>query len=344
MMYDVIIIGAGQAGLSMGYHLKKNNLSFLILDSGKGVGEVWRERYDSLVLFTTRSYSALPGLQFEGEQNDYPTKDEVADYLSYYAKKFSLPVQLNTTVQRMLKAENGFSIRTNNGELTARQVVVATGPFQTPFIPKVSEHLSDDVYQIHSSQYRNPKQLKKGSALVVGGGNSGAQIAVELSKERDVYLSVGHKMKFFPQVFGKKNIFWWFEKLGLLHADVNSKVGRFLRRQSDPIFGLELKTLIKQGKVILKPRTISIENDKFLFEDVSQIKVNNVIWSTGFKSDYRWIDIPDVFNEKGFPIHDRGITSIEGLYFLGLPWQYRRGSGLLYGVGEDAAYLARNIK
>lgn len=344
MKYDVIVIGAGQAGLSMGYFLQKSHVTFLIIDKRKNIGDVWRERYDSLILFTPRSHSTLPGFPFEGEQNDYPTKDEVSEYLLSYAKEFSLPLQLNTKVESLQKVGNDFVINTDKGKYVSKNVVVATGPFQTPFVPDISMDLSDKVYQIHSSHYQNPKQLKDGSVLIVGGGNSGAQIAVELSKEgRDVYLSVGHKMKFFPQVMWRKNIFWWFQKLGLLQAHIDTKIGQFLSRQPDPIFGRELKELLKMKRVILKPRSITIENDKVMFEDVSQAKVNNIIWSTGFKTDYTWIEIGNVINGSGKPIHNRGVTSVNGLYFLGLPWQYRRGSGLLYGVGKDAAYLARKI-
>ena len=227
--------------------------------------------------------------------------------------------------------------------MKANNVVIATGPFQNPFIPEFSKALSNKVHQIHSSEYRNPKQLKDGSVLIVWGGNSGAQIAVELSEEREVYLSVGHKIRVLPQDVGNKSIFWWFDKLGLLSINVHSKVGQLLKRQPDPIFGYELKTLLKNGKFILNPRTKSINGDTILFEDGSQIKVENVIWPTGFKSNYGWIDIKQIFNHKGLPIHLRGITPIRGLYFLGIPWQYRRGSALLQGVGDDAEYLFQYI-
>ncbi|CAK6471646.1 putative oxidoreductase CzcO [Peribacillus frigoritolerans] len=343
MIYDVIVIGAGQAGLSMGYYLNSTDLSFLILDKGKEVGEVWRKRYDSLTLFTPRFCSSLPGLTLDGNHNTYPAKDEIAEYLSSYAKRFSLPIKHNTYVQKLTQLKNEFEILTDQGVLTARNVVIATGPFQTPFFPEFSKVLSENTYQVHSSDYKNSMQLKDGSVLVVGGGNSGAQIAVELSKERKVYLSVGQKMKFLPQDFGNKSIFWWFDKLGILNVNVKSKVGKVLKKQRDPIFGFELKSLLKSGSISLKPRTTSIYKDNFIFNDGSELNVNNVIWSTGFKSDYCWINIPKLLNEKDFPLHERGITSINGLYFLGLPWQYHRGSALLQGVGKDAEYLFQQI-
>ena len=171
---------------------------------------------------------------------------------------FSLPIQFNTNVDELKKNTEGFKMITNKGELTAKNVVVATGSFQNPFIPNFSNKLSADILQIHSSEYRNSTQLKEGSVLVVGGGNSGAQIASELSNEREVFLSLSHKIKFLPQDIGKKSIFWWFDKLGIYRVSVHSKFGQFLKKQPDPIFGFELKSLIARKKVKLKPRTNSL--------------------------------------------------------------------------------------
>jgi putative flavoprotein involved in K+ transport len=222
-------------------------------------------------------------------------------------------------------------------------VIVATGPFQEPFKPEFSHLLSDKVFQLHSSKYKNPSPLQEGTTLVVGGGNSGAQIAVELSKGRDVYLSIGHQLRFLPQDIGNKSIFWWFDKLGVYKANVNSKVGQFIKNKPDPIFGFELKSLLKNGSVILKTRVTSADKNKLFFDDGSNLTVSNVIWSTGFKPDYSWINIPNVLDSTGLPIHQRGVTSLNGLFFLGLPWQYRRGSALLQGVGRDAKYLAKKL-
>ncbi len=264
--------------------------------------------------------------------------------MSTYAKTFDLPLKLNTKVQRLHLANQEYIISTNNGEFTAANVIIATGAFQNPFIPRMNGSLSDQIYQCHSSHYKNPKQLKEGPVLVVGGGNSGAQIAVELSKERETYLSVSHKIKFLPQDILHRSIFLWLDKLGIYSANVNSMIGQFIKKQPDPIFGNELKIQIRTGKIIIKPRTISISNDSIIFKDDTRIKVNNVIWSTGYKSDYRWIDIDGVLNDKGFPIHQRGISPIKGIYFIGLPWQYSRGSALIQGVGKDAEYLIKHIQ
>ncbi|MEH7225296.1 NAD(P)/FAD-dependent oxidoreductase [Bacillus sp. JJ1566] len=343
-MYDVVIIGAGQAGLAMGFHLKKTNHSFLLLEKAKEIGEVWRNRYDSLTLFTPRAYSELPGLQMNGARHGYPTKDEVADYLAKYASHHSLPIKLNTTVTVVTKTEKGFKIETANETLHSKNVVIATGPFQEPFIPSFAENLTHHVFQIHSSQYINPSKLNDGPILVVGGANSGAQIAVELAKERDVTLSASQKFTFIPQNLGGKSIFWWFDKLGILRANAASKIGSIIKNRPDPIFGFELKKAIQSGKITLKPRTTNIKEDTFFFQDKSNLRVPNVVWATGFKSHYNWLQVTNVLDQNGLPIQNRGITNVKGLYFLGLPWQYRRGSALLQGVAEDAKYIVQHIQ
>ncbi|WP_066055034.1 flavin-containing monooxygenase [Robertmurraya korlensis] len=342
-MYDVLVVGAGQAGLAMGYYLKKSKRSFLILDQSSVIGESWRKRYDSLTLFTPRIYSSLPGLILEGNQESYPTKNEISEYLSLYAKTFSLPVQLNTYIMKLEEKDYSYVLTTNKGEFRARNVVVATGPFQKPIIPEFYKNLLKGIMQLHSSKYKNPSQLKEGITLVVGGGNSGAQIAAEIAEDRNVYLSVGHPLRFLPQDIGTKSIFWWFDKLGVLKVNVNSKIGKYLKNMPDPIFGFELKEKIKQGKVTIKPRVMSAQGSQVAFDDGSLLKVNNIIWSTGFKADYSWIDIPSIFDNNGLPIHERGVTSKKGLFFLGMPWQYRKGSAILQGVGMDARYISNKL-
>lgn len=337
---DVLVIGAGQAGLAVSYYLRKHQQNFVVIDQASEIGNVWRNRYDSLVLFTPRWYSSLLGLSLKGDPAGYATKDEIADYLQNYVQTFDIPVQLNTKVSLLQKTSVGFIAETNRGTFIANKVIIATGPFQKPFVPpQIADSLSNDVYQVHSSRYHNSRQLKEGSVLVVGAGNSGAQIAVELSKNQDVTISVSHKMKFLPIDFMGKSIFWWFQKVGILKATVDSSMGRMISRQSDPIFGKELKTFINQGKVHMKPRAIKAMDNWILFEDNSQLEVNNIIWATGFYTDYSWIGIPDVLSDNGKPIHKRGVSPVTNLFFLGLPWQNHRGSALIGGVGDDAKYL-----
>ncbi|MET1032489.1 flavin-containing monooxygenase [Domibacillus tundrae] len=343
-MYETVIIGAGQAGLAMGYYLKKLNQSFILLDKNLAVGDEWRKRYDSLILFTPRMYSALPGLPLEGDPHGFPGKVEIALYLRRYAELFDLPIQLQTEVRSVRKEQDCFYIQTNDQVYEAKNIIVASGPFQTPKIPHFARSLSPDILQLHSSQYKNPADLIEGNVLVVGGGNSGAQIAVEVSNEREVYLSVSQKMKFFPMKIGNKSIFWWFDKTGILKAPRHSWIAKKIQAGGDPIFGSELKDALASGTVIQKSRTVDGAGTTIRFQDQSMLDVQNIIWSTGFVLDYSWLKVRGALNAEGQPIHTRGITPIEGLYFLGLPWQYRRGSALLQGVGEDAKYIAEHIK
>lgn len=341
MKYDAVIIGGGQAGLAMGYYLKERNVSFLIVDASSEIGETWKKRYDSLRLFTPDYLSSLPGLRLEA--NSYPTKDEIANYLKLYAKTFTLPVQLNTKVTKLFLNNDVFMVETSKGSIQADNVIVATGPFQVPNIPRFSKNLSEEVLQLHSSEYKNPDQIRKGSVLVVGGGNSGSQIAVELVENHKVYLSIGHKMRFLPQEVGHKSIFWYLDRLGVYKARHDSPLGKILKNKPDPIFGFELKKLIKEGTITLVPRAHSSKNNTILFQDNSQIKIDNIIWATGYKPDYGWIKFSEVIDSKGSPIHNRGITSIKGLYFLGLPWQHNRSSALIQGVGDDARHISSHL-
>lgn len=343
MIYDVVVIGAGQAGLAMGYYLKQSSLSFILVDNNKTVGDVWRKRYDSLVLFTPRSYSALPGLALEGDPSGFPTKDEIADYLERYAQTFDLPIQFLCHAHRIHKENDTYMISTNDSIIKAKKIVIATGPFHTPRIPSFAQEIPQLVVQLHSSEYKNPAQLNEGSVLVVGGGNSGAQIAVELSNYHETYLSAGQKIRFLPLSIAGKSIFWWFDKLGILQADRDSFIGKKVQSQPDPIFGFGLKGKLKDKKIILKSRTSSILKNEIQFEDLTTINVQNIIWATGFKADYSWIEIPNLLDHNDKVKHKRGVTEIEGMYFLGLPWQYRRGSALLLGVGEDAKFLYQQL-
>lgn len=342
-MYETIIIGAGQAGISIGYYLKKTSKKFLILDKSSEIGESWKERYDSLVLFTPRMYSSLPGMEMAGDKHGFPNKNEIALYLKTYVQKYELPIKLNTEVTSVSKKSNYYQVGTNKEEFLTKNLIIATGPFQTPNIPTFSKKISDKIFQIHSSEYKNPSQLADGNVLVVGGGNSGAQIAVELSKQRKTFLSHSKNFKFLPLIFNKKSIFWWFDRFGILKANHSSLIGKIMQKNGDPIFGYELKHEIKKNNVVLKERAIDVQDDKIIFNDFSALTFNNIIWATGFKYQLPWLNIQELYDKDGKLIHDRGKTSIDGLYFIGLPWQYRRGSALLQGVGYDAEYIVNNL-
>ena len=200
--------------------------------------------------------------------------------------------------------------------------------------------MADDLYQVHTAEYRNPAQLRDGPVLVVGGGNSGVQIAVELCEQHDVYLSTGREMKFMSPKWLGKSVFWWFDKLGLFErVTIETKLGQKLS-QSDSIMDKEIVRRIAAGDIVQCARTTGADGKRISFADGHSCTVENIIWATGYRDDYRWIDVDGVFDAAGNIIHRRGQTDVEGLFFLGRPWQYRRGSALLLGVGQDAEYLA----
>ncbi|MCC2377209.1 NAD(P)/FAD-dependent oxidoreductase [Bacillus wiedmannii] len=343
-MKDLIIIGAGQAGLAMGYYLKQEGYNFLLLEAGNRIGDSWRNRYDSLRLFTPREYSNLPGMIVKGEGNGFPCKDEMATYLEEYARHFTLPVQLQTEVFKIKKEKDIFELHTPTEILQSKKVVIATGGFQQPYIPSFSQHLSSHVFQIHSSQYKSPSQIPEGKVLVVGGGNSGMQIAVELAKTHGVTMSISHPLTFLPLRLFRKSIFYWLEKLGLLYAEVNTKRGKWFQKRKDPIFGFEGKELIRNGAIKLEEKVVSASENNIMFQNGGTYSAESIIWSTGFIQNYKWIELEKAVNENGFPNHVRGISPVKGLYYIGLPWQSQRGSALICGVGKDAAYILSEIK
>lgn len=344
--YPVIIIGASQAGLAMGYVLKSAGMEYLIVGKEKRIGDVWRNRYDSLVLFTPRWMSRLPGFivrRRSGGPDVYASKNEIADDLEAYAAEYQLNVKLSTEVLRMTRSNDQYWLETNQGTFTARSVVIATGPFQKPYIPDFATGLSQDVFQIHTAHYKNRQQLQKGNVLIVGCGNSGAQIAVELAEHHQVNVSASRPLTFLPQTLLGKSLFWWLDKLGIARAPAHSWIGERIRKRGDPIIGNELKWLLKSQKVVLYPRTLNVRKDQVTFENGEQLQVSNIIWATGFTADYSWVHVPNVLDEHKRPCHVRGVTHAEGVYFLGLPWQSNRSSALIGGVAADAQYVLKHM-
>jgi len=339
---DVVVVGGSQAGLAMAWHLAQQGLRFVVLEAAGELGHTWRSRWDSLKLFTPAQYDALPGMAFPAPADTYPTKDPVADYLQAYGAAFDLPVRLNAKVTELRRLEDGsFEVRTADATYRARQVVVATGPFQVPFVPPPAAKLDASVTQVHSADYRNPQALPDGPVLVVGGGNSGFQIAEELAATRTVDLSIATKDPMLPQRLAGRDLFWWLTRLGLLRVTVNSRPGRRMSRR-DFVIGTNRKRLERAG-VRFRPRLVDAEGRTVRFADHSLLEdVGVVVWATGYRSDYAWIQVPGVVRE-GHVVHRRGVTEVPGLYFLGLSWQHTRGSALLGFVNDDAAYLADRI-
>lgn len=336
---ETIVVGAGQAGLAMGYWLQKRSLPFLILEAAPRLGTSWRSRYDSLVLFSPRRYSTLPGLLHEGDQQVYPTKDEMADYLERYAQTFALPICLQTPVEHLQKEGETFVLHTPRGIFHAKTVIVATGAFGHPSLPPFSKALSPAVQQIHAASYRRPAELPEGSVLVVGAGDSGAHIAAEVVRSHPVVLSASAPLRFVSLTLLGKSLFWYLDRLRLLEAEKTSRLGRWLLNQPEPILGFELKQAIERGAVSIKPRAISAQGGTVQFADGSQVQARTVIWATGYHQDWSWIQIPGVCDPRGYLVQQQGISAIPGLFFLGLVWQRSRGSSLVGWVGHDAKRL-----
>jgi putative flavoprotein involved in K+ transport len=338
---DVVVVGGSQAALAIAWHLSQQGLRFVVLDAGPELGHVWRKRWDSLKLFTPAQYDNLPGMPFPAPADTYPTKDPVADYLRAYADAFHLPVRLNSRVTELRQVGDGFEVRTTDQAFHGRQVVVATGPFQVPFVPPQAARLDPSVTQVHSADYRNPQALPDGPVLVVGGGNSGFQIAEELAATRQVDLSVGTRAPMLPQRLAGKDLFWWLTRLGLMRVTVDSRVGRRASRR-EFIIGSNRRRLGSAG-VRFRPRLVDADRTIVRFADGSMLEnVRSVVWATGYRPDYAWIHVPGVV-ENGRVVHRRGVTEVPGLYFLGLSWQHTRGSALLGFVNDDATYLADRI-
>jgi putative flavoprotein involved in K+ transport len=313
----------------------------VILDAGPEIGHVWRSRWDSLRLFTPAQYSSLPGMAFPSPRDTYPAKDEVAQYLQVYASEFDLPVRLNAKVTSLTERDGKYLIATADEGFTARDVVVATGPFQVPFVPPAAEDLDDTVTQIHSADYRSPDQLPHGQVLVVGGGNSGFQIAEELAATREVDLAVGRRVPSLPQRLLGKDLFWWLTGVGFMKVSTDSRLGRRLAKR-DVLIGSSARKLRRSG-VTLRGRLTKAVGRHALFEDGSEQDVDAIVWATGYRSDFSWIHVPGIQDARGRVIHKRGVTDASGLFFVGLTWQHTRGSALIGFVKDDAAFIAGRI-
>jgi putative flavoprotein involved in K+ transport len=346
--YDTVVIGGGQAGLTAGYYLSQQEGPFVILDANERVGDAWRKRWDSLRLFTPATFSGLPGYRFPARSWSFPTKDELADYLEDYAARFDLPVQTGVSVDRVSKAGDRFVVSAGARAFEAANVIVATGAHQIGRVPDFAAKLDPRVVQLHSSEYRNPSQLQDGDVLVVGAGNSGAEIALELSRSHACSIA-GPKTGQIPVRHGTipaRLGFRAFRFVGhrVLRVDtrLGRKLGPKLASHGAPLIRTRLRDLAAAGVEHL-PRVVGVRDGRPELEDGRVLEVANVVWCTGFRTDFGWIDLP-VFDGDGQPRHYRGVVESEpGLSFLGLVYQYSLSSDVLPNRGRDARYLARHI-
>jgi putative flavoprotein involved in K+ transport len=337
---DVVVIGGGQAGLAVGYHLARQGRRFTILEAAAEPAAAWRARWDSLRLFTPVRRNSLPGRAFPGDPDSYPDRDQVVAYLEDYARHFELPVELDSRVVAVRGAGDGFEVELADRRYLAAQVVVATGPFQVPFIPPIASGLAPEVTQLHSTGYRRPAQLPDGPVAVVGGGNTGYQIAEELARTREVHLSIGARQAPLPQRILGRDLFDYLERLGLMAKTVDSRLAQRLKDR-ETLIGSSPHRARKQD-IRLRKRVTGAHGDSLGFADGGRQQVSAVIWATGFRLDHSWVALP-VFGAGGRVEHRRGVTAVPGLYFLGLPWLHTRGSALLGWVKDDAEHLAGRI-
>ncbi|GAK76246.1 potassium uptake [Nonlabens ulvanivorans] len=343
-MLDYVVIGGAQAGLSMAYHLQKQNKKFIVIDGEKEVGASWLNRWDSLKLFTPTEYNHLPGLKFRAPKNHYPTKFEVANYFKSFVEKFDIPIQLNTLVTSVRKNKKTFIIEYKDGFIESKNVIVATGPFHIPYTPPCHTKASQEILQIHSNYYKNADQLQEGDALIVGGGDSGYQILNEISKDstRTVYFSGDTTVKSLPQQFLGKTLWWWFTITGFLNYNKYSWIGKKINSSTQPVIGTDVKGILSRENVIPVGRTKDASDQKIIFENQKVSTIKNIIWATGYRPNFSWIEGLEL-DANNYPKNYRGISNIKGLYFMGLPWMYTRGSATLGGVSKDADFLANYI-
>jgi putative flavoprotein involved in K+ transport len=401
-LIETVVIGAGQAGLAASYFLTKAGRAHVVLERAASVANAWRnQRWDSFTLVTPNFQVRMPGAEYQGpDPYGFMTRAQVVAYFDSYVRRFQLPVRCNVEVTSVERDNDAYRIRTSVGEYRAQNVIVAIGHYQSPKLPPFSESLSADIRQLHPMEYRNPSLLPPGAVLVVGTGQSGAQIAEELYQSgRRVYLSVGSAGRV-PRRYRGRDINEWFTRTGAFDTKLEELASSAARFTAHPqISGknggetLNLHQFARDGvqllghardvrgsKLMLAPdlyETLAlvdqfeIDTLKMIDEYIDRMSLNapaetiahsqdgyqqsliteldlkasgitSVLWATGYTFDFHIVKLP-VFDQSGYPIHSRGITRYQGLYFLGLPWLHTRGSGILYGVGEDASFITANI-
>ncbi|MGI9017375.1 MAG: flavin-containing monooxygenase [Euzebya sp.] len=345
---ETLVIGGGQSGLAMGYHLSQRGLPYAIIDANDRIGDVWRHRWDSLRLFTPNRLNGLPGMPFPGYHWGFPSKNEFADYLESYAQRFDISVETGVAVDRLSRDGDRFVTTAGQRRFEADNVVVAMSSWQRPRVPEFASELDSGIVQLHVADYRDPGQLQHGGVLVVGAGNSGAEVAKELARTHDVWLAgpeTGH-LPFRPESVAARILMRIIGRI-IFHRvlTTSTPIGRRVRPKmvstGEPLLRVKPKDLAAAG-VERVPRVTGVQDGQPELEDGRRIDVANVVWCTGFHPGFSWIDLPVLGPQE--PLHDRGAVKSEpGLYFLGLKFLYSRSSEQIHGVGRDAAHIAGAI-
>jgi putative flavoprotein involved in K+ transport len=348
--FETVIVGGGQAGLATGHYLHRDGRSFVILDASERVGDPWRKRWDSLRLYSPAAYDGLPGLPFPAKRTAYPTTHEMADYLESYAAHFDLPVRLGTGVDGMTKEGNRYVITAGDQRFEAENVVVATGVMQKPYVPSFARDVDRSITQLHSSDYRNLSQLQEGAVLVVGASHSGADVAFEAAgRHRTILSGVDNgqlpasvdtrrgRMGFRVLAFAGKHLLTMDTPLG-------RKMRPHIRHGGAPLLRYRKKELEAAGVERTLARTAGVEGGRPVLDDGRVLDVRNIVWCTGFRPAFSWIDVPFEIGDDGYPVQYRGVVaSAPGLYFVGLLFLHSFTSMLIYGAGRDARRVAQHI-
>ena len=347
--FETVIVGGGQAGLATAHHLLRRGRECLVLDAGARVGDNWRSRWDSLRLFTPARFDSLPGWRFPAPPWSFPARDEMAGYLEAYTQRFDVPVESGVRVDALHRNGRGFVVRSGERRFVADNVVVATGSHQRPHRPAFASQLDPGIVQLHSAGYRNPSQLQEGGVLVVGAGNSGADIAIELAGSHRTWLSGSHpgqvpwRIERRPARPGNRAVFFAFRHVLTERTPLGRKVREHVRaHHSGPLVRVKLVDLHAAG-VERVPRTTGVHDGSAVLEDGRVLDVANVVWCTGFRPRLDWIDLP-IFDDAGAVRHERGVVpSLPGVYFAGQEFQYALASGMIQGAGRDADHVASRI-
>lgn len=345
---ETLVIGGGQAGLAMGYELSRRDLSYKIVDANPRVGDAWRNRWDSLRLFTPNRLNRLAGMRFPGYHFGFPSKNEFADYLEAYARKFDLHVENGIRVERLYREGGRFVAASSDRRFEADNVVVAMSSWQRPRVPDFASELDPRIVQLHAAEYKNPGQLQTGDVLVVGAGNSGAEVTIELARTHKVFLSGPSTgaIPFRPESVIARVLMPFigrviFHRVLTTRTPIGKKVRSKMIAKGEPLIRVKPKDLAAAGVERL-PRVAGVRDGMPHLEDGRIMKVGNVVWCTGFHPGFSWIDLPVLGPHE--PSHDRGVVESEpGLYFIGLKFLYSVSSEQIHGVGRDADRVARTI-